>query len=86
MITRRSDMNYVEGMDPEEALAFILFLRDKDIEDKLFQRWCAGPQFEISFEEFKTKLKPVPIVPDEIILEDVYDIIRSIGGEFDGNI
>lgn len=74
-------------MEPEEALAFIRFLKDEDLEDKLFQRWCAGPQFEMSFEEFKNKLKPVPIVPDEAILDDVYGIIESIGGESDnGNI
>lgn len=74
-------------MDPEEALAFILFLREEDFENKLFQRWCAGPQFETSFEEFKNKLKPVPMVPDEVILDDVYNIIRCIGGETDnGNI
>ena len=79
-------MRIIEGMEPEEALAFIHFLKEEDIEEKLFQRWCAGPQFEISFEEFKNKLKPVPIVPDEEILDDVYDIIRSIGGESGGNI
>ena len=79
-------MKIVEGMDPEEALAFIRFLQEEDTEDKLFQRWCAGPQFEISFEEFKNKLKPVPIIPDEEILDDVFDIIKSIGGEMSGNI
>jgi len=80
-------MRIIEGMEPEVAIAFIYFLKEQDLDDKLFQRWCAGPQYEISFEEFKNQLKPVPVIPDEEIMENVYDIIRSIGGEpQNGNI
>ena len=81
-------MEFIEGMDPEEAMAFIRFLKEKELEEKLFQRWCAGPQFEMSFDEFKNRLTPVPIMPDEVILDDVFEIIREIsGGEpHNGNI
>lgn len=81
-------MCLVEDMEPEEAVSFICYLREKELDEKLFQRWCAGPQFEMSFDEFKTKLKPVPIMPDEVIIEDVFEIIRDMaGGEpHNGNI
>jgi hypothetical protein len=81
-------MEFVEDMDPEEAVSFICYLREKKVEEKLYRRWCADPQFEMSFDEVKTKLKPVPIMPDEVIIEDVFEIIRDMtGGEpHNGNI
>ena len=81
-------MEIIEDMEPEEAMSFVLYLKEKEWEEKLFQRWCAGPQYEMSFDEFKKRLKPVPIIPEEQIIEDVFGIIRGItGGEpDDGNI
>lgn len=80
-------MSLVEDMEPEEAMAFIHFLEDKDSDDKMFQRWCAGPQFKMSFQEFKNRVAPVPVVPDDVILKDVFEIIRDMsGGEPNGDI
>lgn len=73
-------MKFVEGMDPEEAMAFINFLAEKETDEKIFQRWCCGPQYEMSFEEFKSRLKPVPTIPDEMIIKDVFEIIKDISG------
>ena len=53
---------------------------EKETDEKIFQRWCCGPQYEMSFEEFKNRLKPVPIMPDEMIIKDVFEIIKDISG------
>lgn len=37
------------------------FALEKEEEDKLFSRWIGFAQYEVSFEEFKQKLKPVKV-------------------------
>lgn len=44
-------------------------------EELLFQRWIHDIQFQMSFNEFKEKLKPKPLRSDEEILEEVKDIL-----------
>lgn len=72
----------------EEALTLIDYAFNQREDGLLFSRWVAGPQYQISFEEFKNKLKPIPIKPDEEILENVFNIINqfSDGRVNNGNI
>ena len=65
-------------MPADEGMAFLRFISDKDEESLLFQRWIVSAQFEMSFDEFKEKLKPKPMKDDEEILQDVEDILRSL--------
>ena len=74
------------NMEPDEALSFIDFLFEKDAEDKIYLRWIVGPQFSFSLDEFKERLIPSPVRPDDEILEEVYGIIEKMGGEVNGNI
>lgn len=51
------------------------FLLRKREEELLFQRWIHDIQFQMSFDEFKEKLKPKPLRSDEEILDEVKDIL-----------
>lgn len=44
-------------------------------EELLFQRWIHDIHLQMSFDEFKAKLKPQPIRKEEEILEEVKDIL-----------
>ena len=66
-------------MEPEEALSFISFALEQRDDELLFQRWIIGPQFEISFDEFRQGLKPKPIKSDAEILADVKTILDGFG-------
>lgn len=63
-------------MPADEGVAFLLFAMDKEEEAMLFQRWLVSAQFEMSFDEFKEKLKP-KIVDDRKTLQDVENIMKS---------
>lgn len=52
-------------------------------EDKLWQRWIAGPQFSVSFEDFKKSLQPVRFKDESALLRDVEAILN---GGHHGNI
>lgn len=52
-------------------------------EDKLWQRWIAGPQFSVSFEDFKKSLQPVRFKDEAALLRDVEAILN---GGHHGNI
>lgn len=64
-------------MQPEEAIEYIYYLRDKEIDEKLYLRWALAYQEEMSFNDFKAHLVPVKIKKDEEILENVFEIIRK---------
>lgn len=46
-------------MPAEEGISLLTFALEKEEEDKLYSRWIGFAQYEVSFEEFKRKLKPV---------------------------
>lgn len=76
-------------MEPEEALSFISYVIEKREDELLFQRWIGGLQYEMSFTEFKQRLKPKPIKDESEILADVRIILNGLTkGEGDphGNI
>ena len=66
-------------MDLEEAIGYIKHRAQKRIDDLIFQRWIAGPQYQMSLDEFKTKLTPVKARSDEEILEEVYAVFEKAG-------
>ena len=62
-------------MEIDEALLLIEYALKQRTEELLYQRWIGKLQFEMSFEEFKEKLKPIRIKKEEEILEDVENIL-----------
>lgn len=55
------------------------YLRRQRNEEKIFLRWIAGPQYEMSLDEFKQKLTPLRIRSDEEILDEVYAVFEKAG-------
>ncbi len=68
-------------MPLELALEYINHRLEKAAEDRLYQRWIAGPQFSIGFDEFKTELMPKRSRPDEEILDEVLAKFKKAGIE-----
>ena len=66
-------------MDLKEAADFIRYRMRKRTDDLIFIRWIAGPQYEMSLDEFKSKLIPHKVRSDDEILEEVYDIFEKAG-------
>lgn len=62
-------------LDVDEALSLIEYAMAQHEEELLFLRWIHDLQFQMSFDEFKLKLKPLPFKSDEEILSDVKDIL-----------
>ena len=62
-----------------EACNYIEFLQEKRADELLYQRWLHYQQ--CSFEEFKNKLKPLKVEKDEIILDKVQSILKTINFE-----
>ena len=73
-------------MPAEEGLSLLLFAFAQEEDGLLFQRWVNGPQFSVSFEEFKQGLRPAPQKSEKEILEDVEHILSTFGGGGNGNI
>lgn len=73
-------------MEIEEAMGYIEFLVKEKEDEMLFQRWIAGAQYQMSFENFKNKLMPVAVIGEKKILKDVYEIIEMLGGGEIGDI
>lgn len=67
-------------MDLEDALDLIEYAYHQREEELLYQRWIHDIQFQMSFDEFKQKLKPPVLKPDEEILSEVRDILAQFEG------
>ena len=65
------------ALAPEEFIDLIVFAGRTHEEELIFRRWIAGPQFQISFEEFKAQLIPKPLKSEQDILADVKAILDS---------
>ena len=59
-------------MKPEDLKDLLEYLDEHQWDERLYLRWVVGPQFEVSFEEFKRKLTPVKVRSDEEIMAEVY--------------
>lgn len=54
----------------------------QELDSKLFARWVAGPQFSLSFDEFKRQLMPPKFKRDEDVLDDTRKIMEAMHGNF----
>lgn len=70
-------------LELEEALSLIEYAIEQQEEELLFQRWIHDLQFQMSFEEFKAKLKPQIFKDDEEILAEVKDVLSLFVKEGD---
>ena len=68
-------------MDLDEAIGFIQYLYKKRNDDLIFQRWIAGPQYQMSLDEFKSQLRPARARDDDEILDEVYSAFKKAGIE-----
>ena len=81
MISNKASFELIYAMEIGEAVKYIEFLTNKELDEKLYLRWIAGPQYQMSFLEFKEALMPKKNESEEVILEEVYNIIENFGGE-----
>lgn len=61
-----------------DGIGLILYALDKENDEKLFQRWIESAQYEMSFEEFKQRLKPAQFKSDEEVFADVENILNTM--------
>lgn len=73
-------------MDAEDGMALLQHAAEREQELMLFARWVAGPQFSMSFDEFKAQLNRPPEKPAAAILEDVGNIMTAWEGQRHGNL
>lgn len=79
-------------MELDEAKEFLAWLLKQQVEEEMWQRWIAGYQQVMNFEDFKKDLRAKkPIIKNkEEILADVNSIIAMMngakGGENGGSI
>lgn len=66
-------------MNLDEAVGFIRFLYKKRNDDLIFQRWIAGPQYQMSLDEFKHRLLPAKARSDAEIMDEVYAAFEKAG-------
>lgn len=65
-------------MELEDVLDLLVYLEERQKERRLYLRWIVGPQFEVSFDEFKRQLTPVRVRSDEEILAEVYKLFEGV--------
>ena len=61
------------------GIEYIYHRIEKAQDDMIYARWIAGPQYQISFNEFKEQLKPKRQRTDEQILKEVYSKFEKAG-------
>ncbi len=66
-------------MPVRDGLRLLNYAAQQAEEEKLFARWCAGPQFSQGFEEFKRSLVPPKFMPEEELMEDIAWIMSGGG-------
>lgn len=62
----------------QDGIDLMLYAMEKETDEKLFQRWIGMAQYEMGFEEFKTKLGPARFKSDEEIFSDVEKILNAM--------
>lgn len=80
LLKRYGNIEYIMSMEIEEAIDLIEYAIKQEAEDKLFQRWVHEMQFQMSFNEFKEKLKPVIVKDETEIIAEVKDILAMFEG------
>lgn len=65
----------------------MLYALKAEEEEKLFQRWIAGPQMFVGFEEFKRQLRPPEFKREKDVIADAEKIMDAVaGGKTNGTI
>ena len=62
-------------MELSEALSFLSFVQEKQIDEIIWQRWLYHQQ--ISYAEFKEQIMPRKVKSEEVILKEVKEILES---------
>lgn len=88
LLRRYHSLDFVNDMELMEFLEFIQLAREKDLEERLYQQWCAMlPEFAeyIVFDEFKDMMtgKKVDMRPKEEIMEEI-KTLHAKEGESNG--
>lgn len=86
MLSRYGSLDYIMTLDFIEFFNLLEFAQKQKEDELIFQRWIAGPQFQISFDTFKEQLKPKPLKDNQEILSEVRDILSMTGGTPVGNL
>ena len=73
-------MDYVLALSFEDAADLISFAFEKRDEERLWQRWLIGYQFDMSFDEFRLRLTPSKPKKDEDVIDDALSIIAMANG------
>lgn len=63
-------------MPIDDGISLLAFGLEKEDDDKLFARWVGFAQYEVSFDDFKRKLKPVR-VDEEKTLERIDELMAK---------
>lgn len=89
LLRRYHSLDFVNDMELMEFLEFIQLAREKDLEERLYQQWCAMlPEFAeyIVFGEFKDMMtgKKVDMRPKEEIMEEIKTLHATKEGENNG--
>ena len=67
-------------MDADDAIPVLFQAKQRETDDKLFMRWISGYHWEMGFEEFKQKLRPMTQMDAKAILKEVAaDYDRAFG-------
>ena len=83
---RYHDPDAILAMEATEGVALLQHAAEREQEQLLFARWVAGPQFSMSFDEFKARLNRPPEKPAAAILDDVGNILTAWEGQRHGNL
>lgn len=64
----------------QDGIDLILYAFEQENEDKIFERWVGLAQYDMSYDEFKEKLKVAgnTAKPTDDVLEDVGNILNSM--------
>lgn len=63
-------------MPIDDGISLLAFGFEKEDDDKLFARWVGFAQYEVSFDDFKRKLKPAR-VDEEKTLERIDELMAK---------
>lgn len=63
-------------MDADDSVPVMLQAKQRETEEKIFQRWINGYQWEMGFEEFKRTLRP-------FTSGDAKEILKNVEQDYD---
>lgn len=82
LFRRYHNAGAVLEMPAEDGLALLLHAIEQEENDRIFSRWVCGPQYQVSFEEFKKALmRKKTVKSTKEILQDVENIMEAFEQE-----